>query len=158
MRLDSDSCFVGEETDGRDIVSGDNDNELASLPLLKSNHLVYQTNYDQFTGGNHYIRHLYDFAVKYMLHNNISKKNPELWNTIETSWLLFGTLPVFQTNFEVMSRHFFTRPDVQAWNKALANSEPFGIFRHRWGDAHHRVFTLAMFATKDQVYFTSGKR
>jgi len=144
MRLDSDSCFLNEDSP-----------DMALLPTLADHH-VYQS-IGILRGSSKYISGLYDFAVKYMEKENITPSNPELWERITSMWTSMRTLPVFRTNFEVFRTSFFTRRDVKKWHQAISENEPYGILRNRWGDAQIRVFTLAFFATKEQVMQSSSE-
>ena len=149
MRIDTDSCFQPQE--------GPAKNEgYVSLPALPSKNIVYQSNYEGYTGSALFVRTLYDYALKYMDEHNIQPKNPELWTTISDLRNKHNKLPVFQTNFEVVRMGFFLQPEVQHWLKSLSETEPYGVFRFRWGDAQTRVFTVAMFATKDQIFLSRG--
>jgi len=58
---------------------------------------------------------------------------------------------VLQNNFEIMRREFFQRPSVQAFTERIVNKEPYGIYKHRWGDAALRFMSLALFSSKEEI-------
>eukprot|EP00586_Coscinodiscus_wailesii_P019504 CAMPEP_0172504144 /NCGR_PEP_ID=MMETSP1066-20121228/175857_1 /TAXON_ID=671091 /ORGANISM="Coscinodiscus wailesii, Strain CCMP2513" /LENGTH=379 /DNA_ID=CAMNT_0013280173 /DNA_START=11 /DNA_END=1150 /DNA_ORIENTATION=+ len=138
MRIDTDSCFIngGDEED-------------LNLPGVMKRY-VYRSK-GPGTGINQWIDGLYDFAVEYMRREGITPANPELWKVIEDTWKENGVLRTVGTNFEVSRLSFFRRTDVAKWLDALTESPPYGVFRHRWGDAQTRVLTLAMFAKKENI-------
>ena len=70
MRIDTDSCFMPQ------VGSAANEGYV-NLPNLPSKNIVYQSNYEGYTGSTLFVRTLYDFALKYMAENNIQPKNPE---------------------------------------------------------------------------------
>jgi len=139
MRIDTDSCFVSP---GKDI-------EDSELPGMRGR-FVYRSD-GPGTGVNTWIKDLFQFTTNYMRDNNITPKNPELWKVVKDTWMNRQTLPVFGTNFEVNRVSFFMKPEVMKWHEALTESEPFGVFRYRWGDAQTRVLTMAMFADGDEA-------
>eukprot|EP00586_Coscinodiscus_wailesii_P012004 CAMPEP_0172496306 /NCGR_PEP_ID=MMETSP1066-20121228/84986_1 /TAXON_ID=671091 /ORGANISM="Coscinodiscus wailesii, Strain CCMP2513" /LENGTH=354 /DNA_ID=CAMNT_0013268529 /DNA_START=59 /DNA_END=1123 /DNA_ORIENTATION=- len=141
MRIDTDSCFKN--------AGGPLDSDLPSMP----DQYVYRAIPIRRGSGPRTID-LYDFAVSYMWQEGISPQNPELWALIEDTWKNKGELATVQTNFEVSRLSFFRRADVAKWQDALTDHEPWGVFRHRWGDAQTRVLTLAMFSKSDEVLST----
>mmetsp|Transcript_47851 Transcript_47851/g.57925 ORF Transcript_47851/g.57925 Transcript_47851/m.57925 type:complete len:331 (+) Transcript_47851:91-1083(+) len=137
MRLDADSCFVSVGVDVEDI----------HLPSMRGRY-VYRSNGPN-TGDSAWIDGLYDFTVNYMEANEITPSHPELWETVQQMWINEGTLPVFDTSFEVHRVPFFKRRDVMRWHKNITESEPYGILRRHWGEAQIRVLTMALFGTND---------
>lgn len=61
------------------------------------------------------------------------------------------TLPLFRTNFEVSKVSFMQRNDVSLWHDALTEQAPYGVYRHRWGDAVTRFLTASMFENQDRI-------
>jgi len=137
MRIDTDSCFVEPGFDVEDL----------QLPAIRGRY-VYRSS-GPSTGVNVWIDGLFEFAENYMEQNNITPKHPELWERTKNMWYDEGTLPVFSSNFEVNRVSFFLRHDVMMWHHDLTDSEPFGVFNEKWGDAQTRVLTMAMFGGKD---------
>merc|ERR1712129_270599 len=88
-----------------------------------------------------------------MVKEKITPRNPELWKHITDTMKQKETLPIFGKSFEIVRTKFFLRPDVMKWQETLAENEPYGVFRYRWSDANTTVFTLAMFAEKEQILF-----
>lgn len=74
-----------------------------------------------------------------------------MWHFATTVWTTMDTLPLFRSNFEVSSKSFMQRPDVALWHDALTEKEPFGVYRHRWGDAVTRFLTSAIFENQDRI-------
>eukprot|EP00586_Coscinodiscus_wailesii_P021660 CAMPEP_0172519342 /NCGR_PEP_ID=MMETSP1066-20121228/291361_1 /TAXON_ID=671091 /ORGANISM="Coscinodiscus wailesii, Strain CCMP2513" /LENGTH=467 /DNA_ID=CAMNT_0013301911 /DNA_START=66 /DNA_END=1470 /DNA_ORIENTATION=- len=111
---------------------------------------IYRSN-GPSTGVDVWIDGLYDFTVDYVEANKITPSHPELWERVKNMWIEEGTLPVFETNFEIFRVSFFQRRDVMLWHDALTEREPYGVMKNRWGDAQIRVLTMALFGTKDSV-------
>ena len=61
----------------------------------------------------------------------------------------FRPLIIFN-NFKVTNITIFRQLHVLNYARALADEEPLGILRTRWGDAPIRTLTLALFA--DEIY------
>lgn len=137
MRIDSDSCFKATNQ---------------YLPKFAHNRLVYHS---QFMGyeayGDKFIEGLYEFVHKYIHENNIPIQNPLLWQFISTTWEAKGTLPLYNTNFEVSRKSFMLRPDVMDFHESLTEREPFGVLTHRWGDAVTRMLTTSIFAKDEDI-------
>lgn len=136
MRIDSDSCF--KEVN-------------AHLPNLKNPSLVYHSQYVGYEDGKDFTRGLIDFTENFLKEIKRFPGNPFMWDFIQATWKTHGTLPVFNTNFEVSRKSFMLRPDVVAWHNALTEKEPYGVFRYRWGDAVTRFLTMALFTTNEKV-------
>merc|ERR1719273_1420006 len=118
---------------------------------------AYQTNYDGAVGGNtQFVEGLYEYAVRYMETVGMTPANPKLWSVVKAVWEQTGNLPVFQTNFEICRLAFFKSESVVTWLDALADEEPYGLFRFRWSDANTRVLTLAMFAKEDELLLSKS--
>eukprot|EP00586_Coscinodiscus_wailesii_P001847 CAMPEP_0172479328 /NCGR_PEP_ID=MMETSP1066-20121228/3871_1 /TAXON_ID=671091 /ORGANISM="Coscinodiscus wailesii, Strain CCMP2513" /LENGTH=287 /DNA_ID=CAMNT_0013239717 /DNA_START=46 /DNA_END=906 /DNA_ORIENTATION=- len=120
MRIDTDSCFVNGPIDVEDM----------HLPALRGRY-IYRSD-GPSTGVDAWIDGLYDFAEAYRSVNNISPSHPELWERLKNMWIEEGTLPVFDTSFEISRVPFFRRRDVMMWHNALTESEPYGVLRNRW--------------------------
>ena len=132
MRFDTDSCFL------RDISLTH-----SYLPGLPSDTIVYGANNIKKEESD-YIQGLFDLAQDYVSANNITVKNPELWGLAKEE-------NYFYNNFELSRIDFFRRPDVMAFQRAVTEREPFGVFRKRWGDGPVRLWTVAIFAEKSQL-------
>ena len=132
MRFDSDSCFSQDLSSFRPYVPG-----------MPSDTIVYGAN-NVKKEDSKYIEGLFDLAQGYVTANNITVKNPELWGEAKQG-------KYFYNNFELSRIDFFRRPDVMAFQRAVTDMEPFGVFRRRWGDAPVRLLTVAIFAEKTEV-------
>jgi len=134
MRMDSDSCFKSPNS---------------YLPYMAHDHLVYHSQYVgvESGSGRAYIEGLFDFAVSFMSQTNKQPGNVLLWHFIERIWTCENTLPLFRTNMEITRRSFMLREDVVKWHHALTEEEPFGVLKHRWGDAITRFMEVSIFAT-----------
>ena len=117
MRIDSDSCFKSVNS---------------YLPNFAHNRLVYHS---QFMGyeahGDKFIEGLYEFVHKYIHENGIQIQNPLLWQFISTTWEAKGTLPLYNTNFEISKKSFMQRPDVVDFHESLTERPPYGVLTHR---------------------------
>mmetsp|Transcript_22369 Transcript_22369/g.48144 ORF Transcript_22369/g.48144 Transcript_22369/m.48144 type:complete len:335 (+) Transcript_22369:126-1130(+) len=138
MRMDADSCFM------KDVGVGD------ALPGLKLDE-VYRANTIQTDNPAQYVRGLMQLTRMYMEKKNLKPRNEELWEQANRLSLKMGRLPSFDTNFEVSKVSFFAREDVMDYQMAVADQQPFGVFRQRWGDAHVRFLTLALFAEPSMI-------
>ena len=136
MRFDTDSCFT------------ETLNEYPYLPGLPADKpYVYAAN--QFAKERpRFIAGLFELAKDYVALNNITVKNPELWEAVRERKIIYN-------NFEISNITFFRQPDVMAFQRAVSDSEPFGVFRKRWGDAPIRTLTLAIFAEATEVIWNS---
>ena len=70
MRIDTDSCFQPQ-------VGAAENEGYVHLPALPDGRIVYQSNYEGYTGSTLFVRTLYDYALKYMSEHNITPKNQE---------------------------------------------------------------------------------
>lgn len=131
MRIDSDSCFNSENK---------------VLPNFEHDTLVYFSQYVGYEDGKDFVTGLLDFAETYMLKVGHVPTNPMLWQFAKNLMETESTLPLFNTNFEVSRKSWMQHPDVSNWNNAVTDQAPFGIYRHRWGDAVIRFLTVAMFS------------
>lgn len=137
MRMDADSCFLND-TDVDD-----------AMPRLRSNDEVYRANQIAYE-HTRYADGLWEFTEQYAKENNLTPRNMDLWSTAKKA-VKYRRLPSFANNFEVSKVEFFTREDVMMYQIAVAEQEPFGIFRKRWGDAPIRLLTLALFASPSEI-------
>lgn len=144
MRIDTDSCFLK----GKDSF-GDQVKHIKLLPALDKS-IVYQS-FESGNSSNRFVKGLFEFAMEYIQKEGITPSHPELWDRARALWEKEKNVPLFKTNFEVDRISFFQREDVMKWHEALSESEPFGIWRHRWGDAHTRFLTMAIFGTSESV-------
>lgn len=135
MRMDADSCFWNRTV-------------ADAIPRLSSDEIVYRANTIR-TGG--YTKGLWELTEEYVKKENLIPKNPELWNQAEETSRQDGALPMFFNNFEIARVSFFARKDVMEYQHKVAEEEPFGVFRQRWGDAPVRFLTLAIFAEPAQI-------
>lgn len=147
MRIDTDSCFLPAKQDVE--LPSLMQQSIDTLPDLQPSY-VYQS-FESPPSYNTYVQGLYEFAVQFMEKENIKPSHPELWARAEELWKADQNVPLFKTNFEVSRVSFFQREDVMKWHESLSEFEPFGIWRKRWGDAHTRFLTMAMFGTPDSV-------
>lgn len=139
MRIDSDSCFKEPN---------------AYLPNFANENLSYHSQYVGVEDGVKFLTGLFDFAKNFMaeVKDPPEPRNYLLWDMAKKSWESEQpTLPVFRTNFEVSRKSFMQRQDVTRWHVALTEKEPFGILRHRWGDAVTRFLTASMFVNMDEI-------
>lgn len=149
MKIDADSCFLRQ----RYIHMNPFYQEAPGMDAK----YAYQTNYDGAVGGNtQFVEGLYEYAVRYMETVGMTPANPKLWSVVKAVWEQTGNLPVFQTNFEICRLTFFKSEPVAKWLDALADEEPYGLFRYRWSDANTRVLTLAMFAKEDELLLSKS--
>lgn len=138
MRMDADSCFW-EDMDVSD-----------ALPRLNSEEEVYRANVIRNEKGV-YIEGLWDLTQQYVKDNNLVPRNTELWSRANETFQQTGSLPYVYNNFEIAKVSFFLREDVMDYQKRVAEEEPFGVFRRRWGDAVVRYLTLALFADRTEI-------
>ena len=89
---------------------------------------------------------LFATAQKYIMENNITVKNPGLHQEMS-----FPMPAIVYNNFEISNVTFFRQPHVLNFTKRMAEEEPFGILRTRWGDAPLRTMTLSIFADESEV-------
>jgi len=112
MRFDADSCITKRL------------NEYPYLPGLPADtpH-VYAAN--RFTmDGPTYVAGLFELAKDYVALNNITVKNPELWEAARERKMVYN-------NFEISNIAFFRQPAVMAFQRSFSDAEPFGVFRKR---------------------------
>ena len=118
MRIDSDSCFKAVNP---------------YLPNFAHDRLVYHS---QFMGyeayGDQFVKGLYEFVHRYVHENGITIRNPILWQFISTTWEAKGTLPLYNTNFEIARKSFMQREDVVAFHESLTEKPPFGVLNYRY--------------------------
>lgn len=136
MRIDTDSCFM-------------EDNRI--LPNMPNEHTNYYSQYVGLEWEGSFVQGLYDWTTNWMQKTDKLPGNPLFWAYIQTSHELHGTLPLFRTNFEVSRKSFMQTFDVYRWFEAITEREPFGVFRHRWGDAVIRYLMAAIFATSEEI-------
>ena len=133
MRLDADSCLK--------------DKPKYPLPHLRSNSSVYMANDIGKKDGAKVTKGLFQFATEYVEKNRLEIQNPALWKIANES----QGRRMFFNNLEVTRVSFFQQERVMAFQKALTEFPPFGVFRNRWGDAPVRLLTMAIFGTPDQI-------
>ena len=137
MRFDTDSCFTERL------------NEYPHLPGLPADKpYVYAANEFRMEDPT-FIAGLIELAKDYVALNNITVKNPELWEAVREKKIIYN-------NFEISNITFFRQPAVMAFQRSVSDSEPFGVFRKRWGDAPIRTLTLAIFAEVSEVMWISA--
>lgn len=145
MRMDTDSCFLGPTN-----------SSLPHLPQCDGSHdpscrHVYSANDLCVARTTRGILELTHRHLGVDRHSDIVPSNPDLWARIPNNTLAKTRFPAFYTNFEVADVSFFRRPDVMAFQRAMTDEPPFGVFRNQWGDAPIRLLTLALFAGPNQV-------
>jgi len=133
MRFDSDSCFTSKLH--------------THLPGLPSSDQGYAYAANSFKlDGEKVSAGLFATTQKYIEGNKITVKNPALYQ------MMSGSRPIMvYNNFEVSNITFFRQPHVLNYTRTLAEEEPLGILRTRWGDAPIRTLTLAIFADEADV-------
>eukprot|EP00527_Entomoneis_sp_CCMP2396_P008825 CAMPEP_0198143784 /NCGR_PEP_ID=MMETSP1443-20131203/10402_1 /TAXON_ID=186043 /ORGANISM="Entomoneis sp., Strain CCMP2396" /LENGTH=297 /DNA_ID=CAMNT_0043807069 /DNA_START=266 /DNA_END=1159 /DNA_ORIENTATION=+ len=146
MRMDTDSCF-GKEV--HSYLPGLPDIERTQGSNSKS-HYVYSANRISRDGPT-YTSGLMDLTEKFIESNGIIPQNGALWNEIKKEYNKTARVKLVYNNFEVANISFFQQPNVMAYQHAVSEVEPFGVFRKRWGDAVVRIITLALFAEDSTV-------
>ena len=163
MRLDSDACWYR-------LLKDDEENSIAHqerlLPGL-SDDKVYHANFVT-QDASIFCTGIFELAKEFVEQHNITIGVPSLWKAFKEKYeepvcmsYGFGVRPwnckpaqeclAFYNNFEASRISFFQHPLVQEWHTALTEKEPFGVFRHRWGDAIIRYLTMAMFANESNL-------
>jgi len=142
MRLDADSCWSEISR---------NDPERPIYPYLPDG-VVYQRHREGKDDG-FVCEGLYDFTSNYISTNGIAVANPELWQKFEKTWIEEGKCLGFFNNFEVTNVPFMQQPATREWHEAVTERPPFGVYRHRWGDALVRYLTLALFAPPSRILY-----
>ena len=142
MRLDADSCWSE--------ISRINP-EQPIYPYLPDG-VVYQRNRGGKDGG-YVCEGLYDFTSKYISTSGIAVANPELWQKFEKTWIEEGECLGFSNNFEITNVQFMQQSATREWHEAVTERPPFGVYRHRWGDALVRYLTLALFAPPSRILY-----
>lgn len=136
VRIDSDSCFMEPNPD---------------LPYLPTPQAVYYSQYVGFESDSKFVQGLWDKVNEWVEAKGITIANPMFWHFAEQTWNLKQTLPVFRTNFEASRKSFMMRSDVIEFHEMLTEKQPFGVFRHRWGDAVTRFLLVSIFSESDKV-------
>jgi len=138
MRMDTDSCFTSTAN--------------AALPNLPDPQKhVYVVNKAEWPAYS--VRGLFDVTQEHINKHNITPRNNVLWNRV-LEWNKKGKpLPSMYNNFEITKVAFFRQPNVMAYQRAISESEPFGVFRKQWGDAPVRYLTLALFSEPDEIAY-----
>ena len=130
VRLDSDSCLT-KPFSGFYLPRG-------------SNYLSWRASYECGTYSNGEA----EFAEKYLKDQRLEVADPVEW---ERRGAEVGCVPAFYNNFEVTRVAFFQREDVAKFQLAITDTEPYGVFGWRWGDAAIRWFTLTLFSPPGTV-------
>ena len=137
MRIDTDSCFMEPNP---------------TLPNFATSQAVYHSQYVGLEPKKEYVQGLWDWNTQWMKsEDNKMSGNPMFWAYVKNTHELEGTLPLFRTNFELARKSFMQKRDVFKWNEAITEQEPFGIYRHRWGDAVVRFLMAAIFPQSEMV-------
>lgn len=148
MRLDSDACWNARSKKTIPV-------HLPALPASDNNSnkmLVYHASKRKLESQK-WSQGFGTFVHDYVQKNNLTPKNPELFADIPTD--PNEPSPMYFNNFEVARLDFMQRPEVVAFHHAMTESEPFAVFRYRWGDAIARFAVMALFAAPDEM-ITSG--
>ena len=94
---------------------------------------------------------LFDSAASWLESNKKVAGDPFTWDFIKSTTDKHQSLPVFRTNFELISKSFMQSKWVVKWHEALTENSPFGLYKYGWSDTAERFLTLAMFATNDKI-------
>ena len=129
MRMDVDSCF-GEETNS--YLPGLPDMSEGTGGSNSQSHYVYSAN-TFGTDRSHYSSGLMDLTETSMESNGIIPQNDALWNELKEEYNKTAGTKLVYNNFEVANISFFQQPEVMAYQRAVSEVEPFGVFRNRWG-------------------------
>lgn len=136
MRMDTDSCFT-ESTAGK------------STPQLPAGgtyvYAPHLTNHPAFSNQD-----LLNTTMEWIKANNHTPANPEMWQSI-FNFKPIKAMPAFYNNFEICNIDFFRQPKVMAFQRRISEEAPWGVFRHKWGDAPVRFLTIALFAKPSQI-------
>ena len=144
MRMDSDSCLTAPSQApipslcprycGKDSVPGD----AAPCDIVYNAHSVHDGKAPK----------LQKTILAYVRKHRIEPANADMWAVAKKPT---KRLPNFDDNWEITSVPFMVRPDVRAFNRALSEEAPLGIFRFHWGDNVVRYYVMALFAKPEQV-------
>jgi hypothetical protein len=151
MRLDSDACWRGANKKRfRTFHYGDGKAHRI-YPHLPTGY-VYQRNVEK-KDKKIVCEGIYTFVANHIKTNNIAPTNRKEWARFEDTWKNEEKCLTFYNNFEIVRAEFMRQPAVQRFHEAMTETEPFGVFRYRWGDAIVRFLTIALFAEPDAVLF-----
>lgn len=136
MRMDSDSCFKTPNQ---------------FLPWLKNDDIVYHSQFVGVEGNANFTKGLIEHAETFLKRYNKSAGNPMLWRYAKLTWEGKKTLPLLMTNFEVSRKSWMQKNIVKRWHESLTEEKPYGIFKHRWGDAVTRYLMVALLTQTFEV-------
>lgn len=94
---------------------------------------------------------LLEYTERFLEDIGRSPGDPMMMDFIKASWELHGRLPVFRSNFEVMSKTFMTRWDVKRWYEELTEKKPFGMYENLWNEGTIRFVSAALFAKSSEI-------
>jgi len=97
------------------------------------------------------MKNLHDFVLRYIKDEHITPRNPKMWDYFQTRVETRGQLPSLDTNFELIRKSFMKRVDVAKWNKALTETDPFGVLRWDWSQGVLRFLTAAIFLEDGEI-------
>lgn len=137
LRISDDSCLTHNNT---------------LLPYLYDDH-VYQ---------GHAVPHAYEIARKFstslyetaFAHISNKGRSPlfkNLWANVVQTHTDLNTVPLLNSDFEVVRKSFIQRSDVANWLYAITDLPPYGFYNYRWGTNAERYITLAIFAQESEI-------
>jgi len=140
MRVSDNSCITKDH---------------ATLPGLPSAEVSYLSVHvpGTYETARKYTRGLYDFTFFYMSTNGITPANPELWVNVVNIRDSFDTLPLFESEFEVVRKEFMQQPIVAAYHDAVVNESDYGFYRHMWSSNYVRYLTMGIFGKWEETSY-----
>jgi len=137
MKIDHDTCFSMQ----------------TALPNFSTPYQSYKSHYFPGTVDLNPLRlgGMHDFFNAYRLGHNIDSKHEMLFNKVHFSWVNWQNLPNFQDSFELISKDFMLREDVNEWLTALTDLPPYGYLTDGWSFRAERFLTMALFGTPSSV-------
>ena len=146
MRLDTDACW-------RPSTPQNEENYPPYLPSDK----VYHANIIR-EDSPQYCQGIYELTKQYIAKTNMTVANPRMWRWFGQTYRKSGHCLSYYNNFEVVRVKFMQQSHVQHFHHAVTEQAPFGVFRHRWGDAIVRYLTMTLFAEPGSVIHTNKWR
>ena len=134
VRLDSDACLFGPLV----------------LPDAIEPHHVYKPNVWNADRGE-YVEGLWDTVQNYISKEKIEPRNTWMWSLSLLFHKRLGRELGYYNNFEITRREFFQQPNVKSFTDRIVSQAPYGIYKHRWGDAILRYITLALFSSREEI-------
>lgn len=94
---------------------------------------------------------LYESAFAYITKEGSHPKFKELWSNVVQVHTDLNTVPVLNSDFEVVRKDFIRKPEVAQWLYEITELPPYGFYKHRWGTNAERYITLAIFAEESEI-------